>query len=216
MTTNQSNLAAFYAKCADQMEDHYDRPECEDDLADIQERLEEVLADHNVLELACGKGFWTQFYADFAESVVATDINPDMLVAAEGLELPDTVQWQQADAMDVQVEGSFDACFAGFWWSHVLRQDQDGVLKMLREKLGKDALLVLIDETYAEDSSTVIARTDLEGNTFQILTQPDGERCEILRNFPTDSTLRKRFANFAREIRIVRLEHYWMLTCRLK
>jgi hypothetical protein len=137
------------------------------------------------------------------------------LAEAKGLPV-DKVQWQIADAFDPQVSGSFSACFAGFWWSHVMRQDQEEYLQLLRQKLGKDTLLVLMDNNYVEGISTTIARTDLEGNTHQIRTLPDGSRQEVLKNFPTDSALRKKFAASAKEIRVVRLEHYWMLTCRLK
>jgi hypothetical protein len=76
-------------------------------------------------------------------------------------------------------------------------------------------LLVLIDSNYVEGSSTPIAHTDAEGNTYQIRTLA-GERYDVLKNFPTDSALRKRFAAHAREIRVLRMEHFWMLSCRLK
>jgi SAM-dependent methyltransferase len=217
VSPNNSEMVAYYAKRAAAYEEVYQRAECQEDLEEMQERLSDVLAGHRVLELACGTGYWTQFYADSAQSVLATDINSEMLTIAQAKQLPEEqVQWQIADAFDLQVNGEFSACFAGFWWSHVLRQDQEGFLQKLRQRLGKDALLVLMDNTYVEDISTVIARTDLEGNTFQIRTLPDGGRYEILKNFPTDSALRKKLATAAKEIRVVRLENYWMLTCRLK
>ena len=75
---------------------------------------------------------------------------------------------------------------------------------------------MLLDNTYVEGSSTSIARTDAEGNTYQIRTAPDGQRYEVIKNFPSDSTLRKKIGSSVREIRIARLEYYWMLTCRLK
>jgi hypothetical protein len=85
----------------------------------------------------------------------------------------------------------------------------------LRRQLGKDALLVMVDDTYVEGSSIPIARTDLDGNTHHIDTL-DGERYEVLKNYPTDSALRKKLAPAVKEIRILRLEHYWMLTGKLK
>jgi hypothetical protein len=69
---------------------------------------------------------------------------------------------------------------------------------------------------YVEGSSDTVARTDLEGNTYQIRIAPDGERYEIPKTYPSDSALRKKLASSVREIRIVRLEYYWMLSCRLK
>lgn len=85
----------------------------------------------------------------------------------------------------------------------------------LRSQVGKDTLLVLIDNVYVEGSSTSIARTDLQGNTFQIRLL-DGESFEVLKNFPTDSALRKRLGAHLKDIRIQRVDHYWMLTGRLK
>jgi hypothetical protein len=76
--------------------------------------------------------------------------------------------------------------------------------------------VVMVDNVYVEGSSTPIARTDAEGNTYQIRTLPNGERYEIIKNFPTDSALRKRSGAMLKDIRILRLEHYWILTGRLK
>ncbi len=218
MNKDNSDLAAYYAKCAGIYENVYDKPERQADLAILHDKVREALRDHRVLEIACGTGYWTEQLAQSAASVLATDINPEMMRIAEAKGLPtDKVKFALADAFDLpSAEGKFSACFAGFWWSHVKRQDQAGFLAQLREKLGKDILLVMLDNVYVEGSSTSIARTDLEGNTYQIRTLPDGERCEVLKNFPADSALRKKIGAAVKDIRIVRLEHYWMLTCKLK
>ena len=121
-----------------------------------------------------------------------------------------------AHAFDLQLEGAFSACFAGFWWSHVKRQEQSEFLEKLRTKLGKDGLLVMIDKTQVEGSNTPIARTDLDGNTYQIRRLANGERYEVLKNFPTDSALRKKLSTSLKDIRILRLEHYWMLSGKFK
>lgn len=213
-------LVEYYAASADTYESVYDKEERQDDLEELHERLADMLAGHKVLEIACGSGYWTETIAATAASVFATDINPPMLALAAARELPaEQVQFSIADAFDLPaavVGAGYTACFAGFWWSHVKREDQERFLAQLRAKLGKDLLLVLIDNSYVDGSSTVIARTDLEGNTYQIRTTADGRRYEVLKNFPTDSTLRKKFAGATREIRIVRLEYYWLLRCRLK
>ncbi|UUZ55464.1 hypothetical protein LP419_07105 [Massilia sp. H-1] len=75
---------------------------------------------------------------------------------------------------------------------------------------------MMIDDAYVEGSSETVARTDLEGNTYQIRSAPDGERYEIPKTYPSDSALRKKLASSVREIKIVRNEYYWMLSCRLK
>lgn len=216
MITDQ--LAQYYALSAPDYERVYDKPERQEDLEELHDLVAEALRGHKVLEIACGTGYWTDTLAETALSVLATDINPAMLALASARGLPaDQVQFRLADAFDLPSDiGSFTACFAGFWWSHVKREHQERFLAQLRAKLGKDILLVLIDNTYVEGSSSSIARTDAEGNTYQIRRAPDGQRYEVLKNFPSDSTLRKKIGSSVREIRIARLEYYYLLSCRLK
>jgi SAM-dependent methyltransferase len=220
MNTDKEILQQYYAARVSVMDAVYDKPERQADLALLHTRVADALRGHKVLEIACGTGYWTAHYAAGAASVLATDMNTEALAIAHARNLPEgKVHWAAADAFDltpVATPGQFTACFAGFWWSHIKREQQGAYLDHLRATLGKDALLVLIDNTYVEGSSTVIARTDLEGNTHQIRQLPDGSRMEVIKNFPTDSALRKKMGAAVRDIRIERLQHYWMLTCRLK
>jgi SAM-dependent methyltransferase len=216
MITDQS--AQFYAKHADVHDAIYQIPEREDDLDEMMELVAEALDGHIVLELACGTGYWTDVLSTSAASVLATDINPEMLALATQRQLPpEIVSWRQADAFALPDDlGEFTAVFIGFWWSHIKRDQQEKFLAQLRSKFGKDTLLVLLDDVYVEGISPTVARTDLEGNTFKIETAPDGERYEIPKTYPSDSSLRTRLAHATREIRITRLEYFWLLSCRLK
>jgi len=216
MITEQS--AQYYAKSAANHDRVYDKPERQHDLAAMREQVAQALRGHVVLELACGTGYWTRVIATSAEAVLATDINPEMIALGKLRALPaDKVQFRVADAFALPDDiGSFTAVFIGFWWSHVKREQQERFLAQLRSKLGRDLLIVLLDDAYVEGSSETVARTDMEGNTYQIRTAPDGQRYEIPKTYPSDSALRKKLASSVREIRIVRLEYYWLLTCRLK
>ncbi len=216
MITEQS--AQFYAKSASNHDRIYDRPERQHDLEQMRGHVAEVLRGHTVLELACGTGYWTRIIAGVADKVVATDINPEMIAMATLRALPaDKVSLRVADAYALPDDiGDFTAVFIGFWWSHVKREMQEKFLAQLKARVGKDILIVLLDDAYVEGSSETVARTDLEGNTYQIKVAPDGERYEIPKTYPSDSALRKKLASSVREIKIVRLEYYWLLTCRLK
>jgi SAM-dependent methyltransferase len=216
MITEQS--AQFYAKIASNHDRIYDRAERQEDLAAMRGHVAEVLRGHTVLELACGTGYWTRIIAETADKVVATDVNPEMIAMAQLRKLPaDKVSLRVADARDLPDDiGDFTAVFIGFWWSHVKREEYERFLAQLKARIGKDVLVVLLDDAYVEGSSETVARTDLEGNTYQIRSAPDGERYEIPKTYPSDSALRKKLAASVREIKIVRLEHYWLLSCRLK
>ena len=216
MITEQS--AQFYAKSASNHDRIYDRPERCDDLAAMHQHVADTLRGHTVLELACGTGYWTRIIAAVADKVVATDINPEMLALARLRALPaDKVSWRVADACALPADiGDFTAVFIGFWWSHVKREEQEKFLAQVKAKVGKDIFIVLLDDAYVEGSSDTVARTDMEGNTYQIRVAPDGERYEIAKTYPSDSALRKKLASSVREIKIVRHQYYWLLTCRLK
>lgn len=220
---NTSNLitgksAEYYAKMAEQYDAVYDLEEREDDQEELCDHVAEALAGHIVLELACGTGFWTEIASETALSIVATDINPNLIELARTRGLPEEqVTFRVADAYNLPADlGEFTAILVGFWWSHVARADQEKLLAHWRANFGKDIMIVLLDDTYVEGTSDTVARTDLEGNTYQIKTAPDGMRYEIPKNYPSDSALRKKLASSVREIKIVRLEHFWMLRARLK
>ncbi|MET3116320.1 SAM-dependent methyltransferase [Undibacterium sp. GrIS 1.8] len=206
----------YYAQRAKNYDTIYAKPERQNDLQELAERVSVVLENHTVLEVACGTGYWTERFATSAQSVLATDINQIMLDIAQTKNLPEgKVKFAIADAFDLP-QGDYSACFAGFWWSHVKKEEQADFLKKLRAKVGQDCVLVLIDNNHVEGSSLPIARTDSEGNTYQQRMQEDGTRVDIVKNFPTDSFMRKKFASFAKDIRIRRNDYFWMLTCVLR
>ncbi|MBC3919530.1 methyltransferase domain-containing protein [Undibacterium sp. CY18W] len=216
---SENTMRDYYAQRAQTLEKMYQKPERQQDLREIETRVQDVLQNQRVLELACGTGYWTERYAAQATSVAATDYNQNMLDLAQAKSYPDgKVTFALADLYELPAATAdqYSACFAGFFWSHVKREAQTGLLAHLSKVAGKGTTLVLIDNNYVEGSSTVIARTDLEGNTFQLRKQEDGSRVEILKNFPTDSALRKKFGPAVRDIRIFRNTYYWMLTCVLK
>jgi SAM-dependent methyltransferase len=212
-------LVNYYAQKAHILDEKYEEPDLEEDAHAAAEHVSEALANHDVLELGCGTGFWTQFIAEEAKSVLATDINQEMLDLAQEREYPeDKVEFATADwsNLSLPADRKFTACFGGGVWSHVKFEEYAKVLAGIQKTIGSGGLLVLIDDNTVEDFTRPIAKTDAEGNTYQIRHLEDGTRVEILKNFPTDSFLRKRFATVARNIRLSRNEYFWMLSCVLK
>ena len=108
------------------------------------------------------------------------------------------------------------AVVAEFCWSRLKREEQDAFLGKLRKAAAKDALLVLLDDVYVEGTSNPVARTDAQGNTYEVVATEDGSRIERPKSYPTDSALRKRLGNAVKELRIARWEYFWVLTGRLK
>jgi SAM-dependent methyltransferase len=209
-------MREYYAQRAASYEAIYQKPERQADLAQLQEWVGDALSGHKVLEIACGTGYWTERYAALADTVFATDYNDAMLEIARSKSYGDAhIEFAPADAFAVPA-GDYTACFAGFLWSHIKREEQTRLLNSLISRTAKNCQLILIDNNYVEGSSTPVARTDAEGNTYQIRTQEDGSRVEIIKNFPSDSAIRKKLGTLAKDVRVQRNTYFWMATCMFR
>ena len=74
-----SPMQSYYAARAGEYDTVYQKPERQADLRQIEQWLPTVLAGETVLEVACGTGYWTQFLAPVASSIVAIDAAPETL-----------------------------------------------------------------------------------------------------------------------------------------
>jgi SAM-dependent methyltransferase len=215
---SNQNVAKYYALLGEAVEDKYLEPDMDEDIDDMSIHLGTLLAGHTVLELGCGTGFWTEVVAESALSVTALDINANLVdIARERGMAEGKVSFRVADALDLPEDiGKYTAVLVSFLWSHLNKKEQEQLLATLKKHLGKDVLLVLLDDSFVEGFSETIARTDADGTTYEILTTPEGERIEVPKSYQSDSALRKRLGNVGKEIKIERVEFFWILTCRLK
>lgn len=206
-------MKEYYAKRAAEYEHIYLKPERQKDLQHIQVKLARCFQGHDVLEIACGTGYWTQFASRTARSIVATDCSEEVLAIARQKDYGRCpVELVKSDAYSLaEVAGPFSAALAGFWWSHVPRSRLAGFLRVLRSKLRKGAHVVAFDNRYVEGSSTPIARADEEGNTYQIRALSDGSTHEVLKNFPTRSQLREWVEPEAEKLEFSELKYFWLV-----
>ena len=215
---SNQQVAKYYALLGEALEDKYLEPDMDEDIDDMSIHLGNLLAGHTVLELGCGSGFWTEVVAESATSVTALDINANLVDIARERGMPEgKVNFRVADALDLPEDiGKYSAVLVSFLWSHLNKKEQEQLLATLKKRLGKDVLLVILDDSFVEGFSETIARTDADGTTYQILTTSEGERFELPKSYQSDSALRKRLGNVGKEIKIERVEFFWILTCRLK
>jgi SAM-dependent methyltransferase len=209
-------MAGYYARRASEYERVYQKPERQADLRRLADLLSTAFAGQDVLEVACGTGYWTQFIAKSSRSIVATDINPEVLDIARRKDYASCrVTFLESDAYSLaDIETDCTAGFHGFWWSHIPIQKIGAFLDSFHSALSKDALVVMIDNAYVEGSSTPISRRDKHGNTFQIRQLQDGSKHEVLKNFPSPSELRTTLDPHANDVQVMQLDHYWMVRYR--
>jgi demethylmenaquinone methyltransferase/2-methoxy-6-polyprenyl-1,4-benzoquinol methylase len=214
---DDQSLKDYYARRAHEYERIYDKPERQADLARLRERIPSILSGCDVLEIACGTGYWTQLVARQAASVLATDVNEEVLGLARLKAFPrNNVSFAQVDIyVEEDIAGQFDAGLAAFWWSHVPRQGQNHFIAHFHRRLQPGAVVLYLDNRYVEGSSTPLTRTDEHGNTFQTRKLDDGTSYEVLKNIPDESELTRALGNRAQALEYVELEYFWCVSYRV-
>jgi demethylmenaquinone methyltransferase/2-methoxy-6-polyprenyl-1,4-benzoquinol methylase len=208
-----TELTAYYAARAKEYERIYIKPERQADLARLRKMIPQYLADRDVLEVACGTGYWTQFIAPLAHSVTATDINPETLeIARTKAYPPGRVTIEQADVYRLPPsEQRFTGAFAGFWWSHLEHRERRGFVNVLHRALASGAVVVALDNLYVTGSSTPVHHVDAAGNAFQERRLDDGSLHLVLKNFPTKDELLADIEGLGTAAEYTALDYYWLL-----
>ncbi|WP_226858458.1 class I SAM-dependent methyltransferase [Diaphorobacter aerolatus] len=104
----------YYAARAREYDDIYLKPERQDDLREMEAWLPSQIGSGHVLEIACGTGYWTQFYAPHCSQVLAMDAAAETLKIAQSRVPLDHVQFAVGDAYALPLPAAgFDAAFAG-------------------------------------------------------------------------------------------------------
>ncbi len=210
----EETMVQYYAERAAEYERIYQKPERQDDLRELRRFVESAFLGRDVFEVACGTGYWTGVVAGSAASVLATDINDEVLAIARGKPIaPQRVSFRRAEAYSLQ-SGS-QPCTGGlaaFWWSHIAKSRLREFLTSFHRVLAPGARVVFLDNVYVEGSSTPISRTDDAGNTYQLRTLNDGSAHEVLKNFPSEIELREAVRGIATNVRVEFLRYYWILS----
>ncbi len=206
-----SELAAYYAERANEYDAIYFKPERQNELALLATQMAGLLEDRQVIEIACGTGYWTQFIAPKSNHITATDYNVEVLdIARKRLESHNNVSILKADAFKLNnVPDNFNGAVAAFWWSHLSKEQLREFLSVLHSKLVPGSLVVIADNNYVEGSNTPISRSDRDGNTYQIRQLSDGSKHEIMKNFPSEQEFKEAVRLFGDDIHFQNHEYFW-------
>jgi ubiquinone/menaquinone biosynthesis C-methylase UbiE len=209
-------MHAYYSKRAPYYDAVYEKPERAQDVSFLRTFLPRYFENRNVLEVACGTGYWTQHLAHVAQRIVATDANEQPLAIARERVQCSNVTFCQADAYSLPSGlGRFDAAFAGLWFSHVPIESRDAFFQSFHTRLLPGAKVVLLDNNEAQLNDFPICQTDENGNTFQLRTLRDGTQHRMLKNFPDLAELNSLCARFSRDAIVRTLDNFWLLTYTL-
>lgn len=204
-------MKAYYARRAAEYEHIYARPERQQELGVLHSTIERAFAGRRIIDIACGTGFFTATAARGARSVNGIDVNEETLAIARAKGISNA-DFSVADAYALPSAGEpYEGALVTFWLSHVPRARIEEFLRGVQAVLAKDAPVVIVDNAYVEGNSTPIARRDAAGDTYQSRTLENGERYEVLKNFPSDAELAAWGERFGTEVEVRFLDYYWLL-----
>jgi demethylmenaquinone methyltransferase/2-methoxy-6-polyprenyl-1,4-benzoquinol methylase len=214
----KNNLTAYYAQRAKEYDKFYLKPERQKDLKKLRKIITHLFLNNKVFEAACGTGYWTEVISKSASSILATDYNKEVIDIAKTRDYGNcVVKFLKSDAYSLSnITDIYSSGFLGFWWSHISKNKIDEFIKTFHSKLNDNALVVIIDSKYVEGNSTPISREDKEGNTYQLRKLEDGTEHEILKNFSTESELKKSLKQYSANIEFIDLDYYWILKYNVK
>ena len=203
-------MKAYYAARAKEYDQIYAKPERQTDLRLIEQWLPSRFEGARVLEIAAGTGYWTQFIAPVAASVLGLDSSVETLHIAQTRPNNARAQWLVGDAYALPASRElYDAAFAGFWFSHIPLARQKEFLLGLNKTLQSGARVVMLDNLYVEGNSTPLTAPDPEGNTYQIRKLADGSSHRVLKNYPNEFDLCELVAAFGVQPTYTQWQYYW-------
>jgi demethylmenaquinone methyltransferase/2-methoxy-6-polyprenyl-1,4-benzoquinol methylase len=206
-------MKAYYAARAPYYDEVYEKPERREDIAFLRGWLPAAFAGRNVLEVACGTGYWTQWIAPAAAAMTATDATAEPLDLARSRPGVQGVRFELADAYDLPESlGRFDAAFAGLWFSHVPIGRRREFLDSLHRRLAPGARVVFLDNAEVQCRELPIAERDAEANTYQLRRLKDGSLHRVLKNFPGRAELEAVVAPFGVNAVHRELQNFWLFS----
>jgi ubiquinone/menaquinone biosynthesis C-methylase UbiE len=213
------DLISYYNERAGEYDKVYQIPQEQEDLQQASALFQQIFHQKTVIEIACGTGYWTEQIAKNATSILATDINEAVMDIARTRQYKGNVTFELADMNHFSIAQQFDGLFGGFIWSHIPLQDIDNLFSQLLPSIAAKGDIVLIDSrpvAGTNHDNRRVTRVDQYGNTFQTRQLENGRTYEVLKNFPTDEFLIEKLSQFATDVEVIHLEHYWVATCKLK
>jgi len=207
-----TDMVSYYKERANEYEKIYARPERQHDLLLATQMLQETFRDKEVLEIACGTGYWTKIISKTADSILATDINDAVISLARSKEyFTSKIKFQLVDIFNLPGTTKHESLFGGFIWSHIKLQELVRFIDTINCQVKPGSSIVFMDNNFVEGSNLPLTDMDNFSNTYQTRQLENGTMHKVLKNFPTEDFIKQLLTDKAKNIEFINLEYYWIL-----
>jgi demethylmenaquinone methyltransferase/2-methoxy-6-polyprenyl-1,4-benzoquinol methylase len=159
------------------------------DIEEVERAVEAFAPRGAVLELAAGTGLWTRHLVRHADSLTAVDAAPEAL-ALNRARVGDDVDFVLADIFEWAPPRRYDACFFGFWISHVPAPRFAEFWQLVERALVPDGRVFFVD---TQPPSMGWSTVELDGEVARRRLN-DGREFEIVKRYYDPSVLQQELA----------------------
>ena len=209
----------YYQKRAGEYDHIYlrDDPGRQAELARLYDLSRQLLAGRDVLDVACGTGFWTRVVSQTAKAVVGIDVNPATLAEAKrkSYACPVSFVWADIRHLPIKAEGK-NGLLATYIASHVRREELRHLGQVLADVLTPGSPAFLCDNNLFSEMIPELIWDDRHQNTYKKRRLENGEEYIILKNYFEADELEAIFSGWGTIERIVYDTYYWAVALRMR
>jgi demethylmenaquinone methyltransferase/2-methoxy-6-polyprenyl-1,4-benzoquinol methylase len=180
------------------------------EVEEVRQRLVQCNPTGDVLELACGTGWWTGQLAQFATHLTAVDAAAEVLAINRARYGHHPIDYVQADLFMWQPARRYDVVFFSFWLSHVPPERWPAFWAMVAAALQPGGRVFFIDSLRSESSTA----TDHVWSTQQTITQRrrlnDGREFEIVKIYYQPDALATRLRALGWQVTVGATANYFL------
>ena len=137
-----------------------------------------------VLELACGTGWWTERLAGYPGTcITVVDASPEVIEVNRGKLGEGRVRYVCDDIFARRPDRAYDVVFFGFWLSHVPPERFAGFWEQVRAALAPGGRFFFVDSLRTEASTAVNHRLPAPEDVVTVRKLNDGRSFHIVKVF---------------------------------
>jgi SAM-dependent methyltransferase len=206
----------YYSRRAEEYEEIYNRDDQvrKKELGIIKNEMSTLFKGRNVLEAACGTGYFTEVLSESAASVIAFDFSPEVIEIAKSKNLK--AEFLTDDAYEMKnITGKFNGGCANFFFSHIPKSKVTGFLDLFHSKLLPGSVIFMADNVFVEGVGGELITKPGEADSYKRRTLNDGSTYEILKNYYSEEELRNIFGGYSENVEIIMGKCFWQAEWRL-
>jgi SAM-dependent methyltransferase len=182
-----------------------------DDINQIRQALETARPGGDIVELACGTGWWTEQLLPYSDTLTAVDVSPEVLEINRHRVKDPSVHYIETDLFSWKPVRRFDFVFFSFWLSHVPAAKFAGFWDMVNDALKPDGKAFFIDSLFTQESTAKDQEIDHRGTATRTLN--DGREFEIVKEFYDPPELEQNLMNRGWKGYVRPAENFFLYGC---